>query len=150
MVSTAAHLLGWGLVKCVLRCIKAATQHASLWLLLLLLPPPPPPASAAAPQRRPGLRRRHQPILYSACRWAPCTCERMPQQRNFVERHTPHLQRTYFLLTSNKQLSSPAGHTWNATHPECNERLSSYGEEQLRWLDEQLAEGKPTLVMVRR
>jgi hypothetical protein len=31
--------------------------------------------------------------------------------------------------------------------PPCN-RLSSYGEEQLRWLDAELAQGKHTLVMV--
>lgn len=41
------------------------------------------------------------------------------------------------------------GRTWDPTDPRCAVPLSSYGEEQLRWLDAQLAEGKPTLVMVR-
>lgn len=43
--------------------------------------------------------------------------------------------------------NSMLGPTWDPTHPRCNTTLSSYGEEQLRWLDEQLLEGKPTLVL---
>eukprot|EP00887_Chlorella_sp_A99_P004161 scaffold23.g4161.t1 len=41
--------------------------------------------------------------------------------------------------------NSMLGPTWDPTHPRCN--TTSYGEEQLRWLDEQLLEGKPTLVL---
>lgn len=45
-------------------------------------------------------------------------------------------------------LNSMYGCTWDPTHPRCNDRLSSYGPEQLQWLHNQLSEGKPTLVMM--
>ncbi|PSC72992.1 metallophosphoesterase [Micractinium conductrix] len=44
-------------------------------------------------------------------------------------------------------LNSMLGPTWDPTSEHCNTLLSSYGEEQLRWLDGQLAEGRPTVVV---
>lgn len=45
-------------------------------------------------------------------------------------------------------LNSMLGYTWDPADPRCNGLMSSYGEEQLRWLDGQLAEGKHTLIMM--
>ena len=47
-----------------------------------------------------------------------------------------------FLLT-NSQL----GPTWTPGDPQCNPSLASYGADQLAWVDAQLAEGLPTMVM---
>lgn len=44
-------------------------------------------------------------------------------------------------------LNSMQGYTWDAASERCNPLLSSYGEEQLRWLHAELAQGKHTLVM---
>ncbi|KAI7845459.1 hypothetical protein COHA_001009 [Chlorella ohadii] len=43
-------------------------------------------------------------------------------------------------------LNSMYGDTWDAASPQCQSLLSSYGEEQLRWLDAQLSEGRHTLL----
>ncbi|KAL4422745.1 hypothetical protein ABPG75_008942 [Micractinium tetrahymenae] len=44
-------------------------------------------------------------------------------------------------------LNAMYGATWDPASERCNPVLSSYGGEQLRWLEGQLAEGKPTIVM---
>jgi 3',5'-cyclic AMP phosphodiesterase CpdA len=43
--------------------------------------------------------------------------------------------------------NSQLGPTWTAGHPLCETGLASYGPEQLAWIDTQLAEGMPTIVM---
>ncbi|KAL4440238.1 hypothetical protein ABPG75_003239 [Micractinium tetrahymenae] len=45
-------------------------------------------------------------------------------------------------------LNSMYGYTWDPTDPRCSTSLSSYGEEQLKWLDKTLQDGRPTLVMM--
>lgn len=47
-----------------------------------------------------------------------------------------------FLLT-NGQL----GPTWDSSSSECDNSYASYGKEQMQWIDDQLNEGKPTIVM---
>ncbi|KAL4448928.1 hypothetical protein ABPG77_007645 [Micractinium sp. CCAP 211/92] len=44
-------------------------------------------------------------------------------------------------------LNAMHGATWDPNSQHCNPVLSSYGEDQLRWLDKQLAEGKPSLIL---
>lgn len=44
-------------------------------------------------------------------------------------------------------LNSQLGPTWDSTDERCETSLGSFGQEQLAWLDEQLAEGLPTLVL---
>lgn len=44
-------------------------------------------------------------------------------------------------------LNAMQGPTWDPASQRCQPVLSSYGEEQLRWLEGQLAQGKPSLVM---
>jgi predicted MPP superfamily phosphohydrolase len=44
-------------------------------------------------------------------------------------------------------LNSQLGPTWDASSAQCATNMGSYGVDQLAWLDEQLAEGKPSIVM---
>ena len=44
-------------------------------------------------------------------------------------------------------LNSQLGPTWDAASHLCDTELGSFGEAQLAWLDEQLAEGHPSMVM---
>lgn len=44
-------------------------------------------------------------------------------------------------------LNSQLGPTWDASDPACATGLGSFGEAQLAWLDDLLAEGLPTVVM---
>jgi len=44
-------------------------------------------------------------------------------------------------------LNSQLGPTWDAEGSECATNMGSYGSEQLAWLDEQLEDGKPSIVM---
>jgi len=44
-------------------------------------------------------------------------------------------------------LNSQLGPTWDAESPQCATNLGSYGEAQLAWLEAQLSEGQPSIVM---
>jgi hypothetical protein len=44
-------------------------------------------------------------------------------------------------------LNSQLGSSWDANDPNCDTGIGSYGEAQLRWLDEELSEGVPSLVL---
>ena len=44
-------------------------------------------------------------------------------------------------------LNSQLGPTWDAEHDRCDTELGSFGEAQLDWLDQQLKEGLPSIVM---
>ncbi|MEC8379240.1 MAG: metallophosphoesterase [Myxococcota bacterium] len=44
-------------------------------------------------------------------------------------------------------LNSQLGSSWDASSPDCDTGVGSYGEVQLRWLDQELSEGVPSLVL---
>src|SRR5260221_10440420 len=44
-------------------------------------------------------------------------------------------------------VNSQRGITFDAAHPKCGTELASLGTEQMQWATQQLAEGKPTVVM---
>lgn len=44
-------------------------------------------------------------------------------------------------------LNSQLGSSWDASHPDCDTSVGSYGEAQLRWLNDELLEGVPTIVL---
>ena len=44
-------------------------------------------------------------------------------------------------------LNSQLGPTWDASHEKCDTEMGSFGDEQLAWLDAQLSENHPSIVM---
>lgn len=44
-------------------------------------------------------------------------------------------------------LNGQQGRTWDASSPDCDDEVPSFGAAQLGWLDDELSDGKPAIVM---